>query len=173
MALSNFLSKLNWRLMLVHFIAYWFIYHGTRQLAYLYDYDFLEKLANNYYNLKNHYRGFDGNRLSMDLLYVGYASFVGLLAAILISLIVSIKHKWSWLNSVIVLLMAFTVCLFNRFYWHHIRIIFQAPGSIFKSDWAFILTNGLMMLAVGLCLFFWKGITRFIDGAKTRTVEAV
>jgi hypothetical protein len=176
MALSNFLSKLNWRLILVHFIACWFFYHALWQLGFLYDYDFFELIVH------HKYKDIDAlSKYSNDHMTIGYRlarisinaaliGLIGLLIGFVVSLFLSLKNRWYWVNSLIVLLITFTVCLFNRFYWHHIKVIFQAPGRIFQSDWAFILTNGLIILAIGICLFFLKRIIRFIDGKKLNPV---
>jgi hypothetical protein len=178
MALSNFLSKLNWRLMVVHFIACWFIYHAFWQLGYLYDYNYMEKVMHQIsfkgHQMKiNNYQGLDGYRMGMISVNALLISFGSLLLSFVISLLLSLKHKWYWVNSVVVLLTTITIFGLNRFYWDYLRPVFQAPGRLFKSDWAFILTNGVVMLVIGLALFFWKRIIRFINGAKTRPAEGI
>ncbi len=160
MALSNFLSKLNWRLILVHFIACWFFMHAFKQLGYLYDYNFLERVLN------NNYKDFSGYRLSMAMIRAYVIGDIGLLIGFGISLMISRKYKWFWANSLIVLLSLFVLYFFDRFYWDYLRHFIMFPGSIFKSDWAYIVTGSLPMLAIALCLFFLKRVIRFIDGKK-------
>ncbi len=165
MTLSNFLSKLNWRLILIHFVATWFIFHALWQLGYLYDYDFLEDIMHhNFKSISNHEGPTVGERLSTLLLRAILIGLVGVLISFAISLLLSAKYKWYWVNSSIVFFIAFITCCFHRFYWSHIRFIFQAPGSLFKLDWANILANGLVMLTIGLLLFFNKRLIRFING---------
>jgi hypothetical protein len=55
---------------------------------------------------------------------------------------------------------------FDLFGWHFLKYIFLKPGLLFKSDIAFYLTNGLIMLAIGLLLFFMKWSVRFINGDR-------
>jgi hypothetical protein len=174
MALSNFISKLNWRLMVVHFIACWFIYHAITQLGYLYDYKFLEFMINHKFEdeIDKFYKGENvGLRLSMDLVYAAYAGLVAILLAFVISLIISIKHKWFWLNSLIVFLAGLGSFLVDRFYWNHVKRFFMFPGIPFRSDWWFNFIGGTFMVAVGLSLFFWKRIIRFIDGRRLQPDE--
>jgi len=168
MTLSNFLSKLNWRLILIHFVATWFIFHALWEFGFLYDYNYLEAISSriNEHNYRdfNNYRGLDGERISKILYYAILTKLGGVLGGFIISLLLSFKHKWLWVNSLIVLLMTFILFCLDRFYYDHIRFITQAPGKIFKSDWAHLITNGLIMLAIGLLLFFNKRLIRFING---------
>lgn len=178
MALSNFLSKLNWRLMMVHFMACWFIYHAFWQLGYLYDYNYMEKVTHQiifkgHQMNVNNYQGLDGHRMAMISVNAAMISLAALLMSFLISLLLSIRHKWYWLNSIIVLVIAVLSHYLDKHYYDYLRPVLQAPGRLFKPDWARIITNGSIMLAIGLCLFFWRRITRFIDGTKTRPAEAV
>jgi len=180
MALSNFLSKLNWRLILIHFIACWFFYHALWQLGFLYDYKFLELLSrynvfdlmkhNNYEEVRTIFKDYQnlqfGSRLSMDLVYAALTGLAGILIGFVISLLISIKNKWFWVNSLIIFLATFGVYFLDRFYWYHIRFALMFPGKLFKSNQAYNLTSGLFLLAIGLILFFWNRIVRFIDGRK-------
>src|SRR5947209_2320237 len=107
MALSNFLSKLNWRLMVVHFIACWFIFHAFWQLGYLYDYNYMEKVVHQIsfekHQMKiNNYHGLDGYRMGMISVNVLLISFGSLLLSFVISLLLTLKYKWYWVNSIIV-----------------------------------------------------------------------
>ena len=174
MTLSNFTSKLNWRLMAIHFIACWFIYHAITQLSYLYDYKFVEFMINHKFEdeIDKFYKSENvGLRLSMDLVYAACAGLVAILVTFVISLILSIKHKWVWLNSLIVFLAGLGSFLVDRFYWNLVKSIFMFPGIPFKSDWWFNFIGGTFMLAVGLSLLFWKRVTHFIDGKKVQIDE--
>ncbi|MBS1529087.1 MAG: hypothetical protein JSU01_02165 [Bacteroidetes bacterium] len=109
-----------------------------------------------------------GIRLYMDLIYAVYAGLAGILIAFLISLVLSIKHKWFWLNSLFVLLAGLGSFLVDRFYWKHVKFIFMSPGLLFKSDWWFNFIGSIFMLVIGLCLFFSKRIIRFLNGRNTQ-----
>ncbi|MGZ3752208.1 MAG: hypothetical protein ACXVA2_20520 [Mucilaginibacter sp.] len=109
MALSKFLSKLNWRLMLIHLAACWFFIYAYGEFFALHDYEYLKKLAMYFDNPSAHKlisADFDSGRFTNDLRWSAYSGLAGLLTAFMISLLLSIRHKWYWLNSVIVLLVA-------------------------------------------------------------------
>jgi ABC-type dipeptide/oligopeptide/nickel transport system permease subunit len=105
--------------------------------------------------------------------YAALAGLTGILIAFVISLVLSIKYKWLWLNSLFVLLAGLSSFCIDRFYWNHVKLVFMFPGIPFKSDWAFNFTGGIFMLAIGLSLFFWKGIIRFIDGKTPSPADAL
>ena len=176
MTLSNFLSKLNWRLMIVHILACWFFFHALWQLGLLYDYNYVEEIRRhiNKHNYRdfNIYTGLDFQRIAVISFNARMISLGGLLSGFVISLLLSFKHKWFWVNSVIVLLVTFILFSIDRFYFDYLRPVFQAPGKLFRPDWAHILANGLVMLAIGLLLFLLKRVIKFIDGKKAHP-EAV
>jgi hypothetical protein len=110
----------------------------------------------------------------MDLIYALGTGLVGLIIGFVISFLLSIKHKWYRGNSIIILILGFIAFSIDRLYWNYLRHIFMYPGSFFKSDWAYNFTGAIVMLTIGLSLFFVKGITRFINGKKyhTKTLTA-
>jgi hypothetical protein len=176
MTLSDFISKLNWRLMIVHILACWFFFHALWQLGFLYDYNYLEEIRRhiNEHNYRdfNNYRGLDARRIAMIPFNAALIGLGGLLAGFVLSLLLSLKHKWFWVNSVIILLITFILFCLDRFYFDYLRPVFRFPGRLFKPDWAYILANGLIMLAIGLLLFLLKRVIKFIDGKKVHP-EAV
>ncbi|HTD39226.1 MAG TPA: hypothetical protein VK671_01310 [Mucilaginibacter sp.] len=159
MTLSQFVSKLNWRLILVHLIACWFFIHAFLEFAGLHDIDI-------YKEVKDIRSSAVQSRIYYDAIWISLSEDAGLLTAFIISLVLSIKHRWHWLNSVIVLLVGFFLNRFDLFGWHFLKHIFLKPGYLFKSDIGFYLTNGLIMLTIGLLVFFLKWSVRFINGNR-------
>jgi hypothetical protein len=156
--------------MIAHILACWFLFHAFWQLGFLYDYNYLEEIRRhindeNYKDINN-YRGLDAVRIAKIPFYAALIGLGGLLCGFVLSLLLSFKHKWFWVNSVIVLLTALILFCLDRFYFDYFRPVFHLPGKFLKSDWASILANGLTMLVVGLLLFLLRGIIRFIDGKK-------
>jgi hypothetical protein len=141
--------------------------HGLRQWGYLYDYNYVEKFIN------HHYEGIESARISMDIFYAELTGLSGLLIGFVISLLLAFKFKWHWANSVIVLLIAFSLCCLDRFYWDHIKYVFMAPGRIFNSDWAYSFVNGLFMLFIGLTFFFLKWMINFIGINSAKNVKTI
>ena len=163
--LSNFLSKLNWRLMVIHLIAYWFFIHSFLMFSYLHDNKFLMILLNHSKSWFNNPKGwrFDVSSFSIDMLWINLSKPIGLLTGFLISLAITIKKRWYWVNSLIVFLVAALLLRFHLFGWHYLSYVFLAPGSVFKEySIGYFLVNGLVMLTIGLMLFFLKWPTQFI-----------
>jgi hypothetical protein len=167
MTLSGFISKLNWRLVMVHLLACWFFYYAAGEFWILIDAKFLLHL------LSTSFKGnYDAIRIEHDLMWMNLAELSSILIAFAISLVIVIRKKWFWLNSVLMLTIAIAlIMLWARFKigftpWHYLKQIFLTPGSIFDNTIWFFVINGLLLLTVGLCLFFLKPIIRFIEGKK-------
>lgn len=160
-------------------MACWFTYHALWQLGFLYDYKFLEILTqnnlpelikhNNTKEIKAAFKDYSdqdiGIRIYMDLFYAGLAALAGVLISFFISMLLSRKHKWFLVNSLIVLLGSLGMFCLDRFYWYHFRFVFMFD-KLFKTLWSYNLASGLLLFAIGLCLFFLKPIIRFIEGKK-------
>lgn len=162
MTLSNFLSKLNWRLIVLHIIACWFFIDAFRTLIVIHDYQYLNDLTSRKFKNGNS----DSYRFLNDMFWIHISCFLGLLTGFIISLILSLRFKWFWFNSIIVLLVTYLLWMLGYSGWNYLREVFLKPELLFKSDEAFFVTNGLMMLTIGLCLFFMKWSIRFINGNK-------
>jgi hypothetical protein len=156
--MRKFFSQLNGRLMVIHFIAFWFFIYAFQTLSFLHDYSFLYLGENS----------FNGERLparfSGDMEFIRQAGNIGLLVAYIISWSISTKREWFWLNSVIIFVLAFVLKNFGWLGWKYLSHVFTAPGNVFKehsvvSYWI----NGFVMLAIGLLIFFSKKLIRYID----------
>ncbi len=164
--MKSFLSNLNTRLMIIHFIAFWFFVHAFFTLAFLHDYSFLHLPLDRMLLLN------DEGRIKMDKEFIRQAGNIGLLAAYLISWGISSKRNWHWVNSVIIFLLVFG--LYNTGYlgWKQLHSIFQAAGKLFPSDSVGeYLTNGLIMLGLGLVILFARGKMRYIDRGNLNSVK--
>jgi len=168
MELSDILSKLNWRLLLVHMAACWFFIYAFRLFFIMHDLAIIDVFVHNQHAIKN----LDPKRITNDAMWVAVGQVAGLLVGYLISLLVSIKYQWSRLNSLIVFLVAYFLWRFSLFGWEHLALIFLAPGSFFKDDtaWYYII-NGAVMLAIGLFLFFSKWAVQFIEAGQNEIDE--
>jgi len=165
MNLSNSPSKLNWRLIFVHFIATWFIYHALWQFSYLSDYPLLEKIGHLDYTGSGKETV---QRMSMLTVMTVVFRFAGIFIGFGISLWLSLKNKWNWINSVIVLLISSACFFLDRFYYSSIRFIFDLPGRVFKSDWDIIVTNGLIMLIIGMVIFLMDRSINYINKSNIK-----
>jgi len=169
MALSNFISKLNWRLIIVHLVACGFFIYSFKMFSYLHDNKFLMGLLNHPKNWIANPQNwhFNAITLSYDLLWIGLSQVVGLLVGFMISLMITIKNQWYWVNSLIVFVLGMIFSKFNLFGWKYLKIIFLTPGSFFKDySIGYLLVNGLVMLTIGCLLFFLRWPKHFINRGR-------
>jgi len=135
--------------------------------GYLHDHKFLVSLLNQPKDWINNFRSrhFDPGELTIDIIWLSLSKPIGALACFLISLAISIKKRWYWINSLIVFLVAFLLQRFHLFGWYYLSGIFLAPGSLFKEyTIGYFLVNGLIMLALGMLFLFLGVSVKFIEG---------
>jgi hypothetical protein len=166
MTLKRFISRINWRQLLIHFIATWFFIHSFHTLSYLSNTRLVEI-----------YRGanegtemialFNNGITTTDLvdffIWTTCSGSIGLLVAFVLSLILSIRKHWFWFNSLIVLLVIYLLQWFTSLGWPYVRKVFLFKGATtHKITWEFII-NGSILLALGLFVFFSRKTNRFIE----------
>ena len=91
---------------------------------------------------------------------------MGLIISFVISLTISFKQKWFWLNSLIVFIRAFTLGRLDYLGWQNLKVIFLKPGHLFDNEIFFILTNGFVLLSIGVFVFSFKPFNNFIDNNR-------
>ncbi len=156
--------------MLVHFIAAWFIMQSFRVLAQLYNVKMFVALQKMVFAGGKAFNAYmQGKQFNIgDVLNYGFYTnatwMLGWLTALILSLLICRRHKWFWLNAVIAFIVLFI--LQRQYYagWIFLKYIFMAPGDIFHSSFLYLLTNGLLLLVLGLFTFYYKRLQRFIDG---------
>ena len=161
------LKRLNWKLILLHFVATWLFIHSFYILSYLHDIEFTEFIMKN----KNETPvfeeiPFDTKRMSNFFMITGVSKFIGLLVAFIISLSISIYKKWFWLNSVLVLIIAFVFFKLDLLFWDYLKIIFRFIGGFMPNIILDFLVDGSVMLFLGLLVFFSKKSTQLINSEK-------
>jgi len=109
-------------------------------------------------------RNFTPTVIAIDALWISLSKPIGLLTGFLISLAITIKKHWYWVNSLIVFLLASLLLRYHLFGWNYLSYIFMALGAVFKEySIGYFLVNGLVMLTIGLMLFFLKQVQKFIS----------
>jgi hypothetical protein len=158
-------SKINVRLMVIHFIAFWLFVFGFQTLAYLYDFNFLIFLP-------VEARINDVPRTNLDMKIVAQAALVGAIVAYIISWRISLKRNWFWLNSVFIFVLIYVLKLYDLLGWSQLQKVFLLPGSIFRLNTrTYYVTNGVVMLAIGCFLLFSGKVKKFIDGKRAGSPE--
>lgn len=166
MKLEKFISLLNWRQIIIHFVASCFFVYGFKTLATLYNLELLEAYlySNNGYKMEVlNSKKYDSNAFSNLFIFPYYFAIIGLLVTFLISLIISIKKKWSWFNSLIMFLLTYFLYRFDLLGWSYFKNVFLLIGKMFNDNFLSVLVNGTLMLMIGLLFFFSKISTRFIE----------
>lgn len=153
MALSNFISKLNWWLILVHVTAWWFIRYA---LVEFFDY--------NLFHQPSHV--LDGPEWRYGSNLWETVRYIGPLVTFIFSFFISYKNKWHWINSLFVFFVTFILSRNDMVMWYELRDFFGLPALFFEKLWIRDLINGTIMFCIALSLFFLKGIARFIDGER-------
>jgi hypothetical protein len=169
MTLKNFITRINWRQIVVHFAASWFFIHAFQILSNLYHLDIVIALrqsctANGFQGMID--KGFTTDDLVGFLMWQNLSGLIGLITAFFISLAISIKYRWFWVNSLLVLIAAYTLYKFNFLGWPYLKKVFLIPGQIFETLSIRLLVNGLFVLLTGVLLLFLKPIKRFITADR-------
>jgi hypothetical protein len=166
MKLNKFISLLNWRQIIIHFVASCFFVYGFKTLATLYNLELLESFL---YSIQGHKmevlnsKKYESSDISNLFIFPYYFAIIGLFVAFLISLIISIKKKWFWFNSLIMLILTYLLYRIDLLGWSYFRNVFWVLGKLFNDNFLSVLVNGTLMLIVGLLFFFSKISTRFIE----------
>jgi hypothetical protein len=165
--MKSFFSKLNTRQLIIHFIASWFFIYAFDTLFSLYDYSFQYQSSSYLVSITAQ------QRYNTDILIVNEFGTLGLIIAYIISWWISSKHNWFWANSVIVLLIAFFLKGQDYLGWGMFKEIFLVPGKIFDlNSRGYLITNGVVMLAIGLFLLLKKQVINYIDKGVKREKKA-
>ena len=166
----TFISKLNWRQVLIHFFGAWLIAQSFPLLTKLCSIKSYENLQIITGNDKEKIQLLLNNDFYNDAFFYFWFTeatwILGLLAAFIISLVIAKRKKWFWVNSLIVFILLFVLMRWKISGWGFLKYIFLAPGEIFRSNLLWLLTNGLVLLGLGLFVFYYKKFNDFIDGRK-------
>lgn len=162
----RFISRINWRQILVHFVAFWFFIYAFQTLSYLYDTKLVDTIR--YSNSQDSIKTLTDNgtttsNLVFLQLYVNISGLIGLLIAFMISLAISIKKHWLWINPLIAFALMYTLYRFDLLGWTYLKQTFWFLGQRFRNSTAEFLLNGTILLTIGLLIFLLKHPNRFIE----------
>jgi len=166
MTLHNFIGKINWRQLLIHFVACWFFIHAFQTLSFLYNINLVDTIrqANGRDTIKILTdKGTTATELVYFQLWTSISGFIGLLVAFIISLLISLKRRWFWFNSIIILIATYAFYRLDTLTWPYSQKIFWYLGQMSNNSTVEFLINGLILLAIGIFIFFLKTSNRFIE----------
>lgn len=165
MELQRTISRINWRQLLVHFIAGLFFIHAFIALSHLYDTRFIVAYRSSYEIAMNTLvaHGVTIYDIMNFTYWVSAAGSIGFLAAFIISMIISIKRGWFWLNPVIVLIATYLINRFIPLGDQLLRPIHPLIKITTNNPIVETAIYGALLLAVGTFIFFYPRLTRFIE----------
>lgn len=159
-------SRINWRLLLVHFIAFWFFIFAFKTLSFVTDTrliyfrfspftDAVRKTLSE--------QGVTGQDLSYYRLWVSISGYIGMGVAFIISLIISLRKGWFWGNSLMLLNIAYLLYKYTNMGVPYIGKVFLLLKFIFTDPlWEYPI-RGIILLALGIFVFSFPKFNRFIE----------
>ncbi|WP_298391573.1 hypothetical protein [Flavobacterium sp.] len=166
MKTPDLIYKINWRIILLHSIATIFIILCTQQFVKLNDIEII-KLIDKYgaeNSLKQLQKDTNGiSRISDFLLWNSMSNMIGLLTGFILSLIIIIRKKMFWLNSLIIFFIGLLFIKLGLFKNHIINTLFYSFDDIFPKLgllYKYII-KGTILLSITLLIFFNKWINNF------------
>lgn len=160
-SMKHFMARINWKQVLVYTIAIWFVTYAFETLSYLFHLKTINAARLHGVNAFEK-SGVTPGDLSLFLIWKTFAGAIGWLTAFFISLVLSIKRGWFWLNSL--LSLAFALMLLRIHLWEYVKTVFYFPGRLASNLSIEFLINGVLLLSIGLLIFFSQAINRFIRG---------
>jgi hypothetical protein len=161
-------KRINWRQILVHFIAAWLLTYASKLFGYFRDIPFLKVLMkrdsdSTLQYIKN--RNWGTGDLVSYAAFVNETWIIGLLLAFIISLSVALIRHWWWMNSVIVIILVYVVNFISA------RFINNTTGQWFSTVYNFPIPASInSFIAVGILstissclLFFSHKVVRLIE----------
>jgi hypothetical protein len=151
----------------MHGLACWFFFTGINVLALLTDFKLTSvemRLPHDgdYPAVVQKFH-LNGNDIAAFSIYVVLARQAGMFLAFIISLLICIRQKWFWFNAFLAYAVMFLMTRFDLDGWAHFNFIFFKSGLIFgRFSRGYFITNGSVLLMLGLLLFFLKPAINFI-----------
>lgn len=163
-------QRINYIQIIFHFIASYFIMFSFRTFSWLRDIRLIElsQIHGSQYVMDNH------KKLGITLEEIAYFNFwpniyslIGIVFALVISIVISKFKKWSVLNSFIVLILIYLLYRYNSLGWDYFRIL--AIGRFIDDYRLNFIITGSFFLIIGLIIFFSKWTNRLIQNQYQKT----
>jgi len=165
--MSSFSSNFNYRLIIIHLVAFWFFYFGGETLGFLHDSVFLR--PDLYPIAKFAYPG----REAYDFNFIQQMGNFSILAGYIIAWFIARKAGWHWINDAIAFVIAIVLGNIQWFGWSHLSKIAMLPSGLFDPhSKGYYLAPALVMLAIGLLIMFSKPIIRYISKGQHKNTAA-
>ena len=164
------MQRLNFRLILIHFIATWFFMfafqtlfslHETRLIIFYRQVD-RTRIIYEYAKL-----GITPSDIVNFIFWTNVGKTVGLLIAFIISLTISIKNKWFWMNSLIILILAYGLAWTEYLGLNFLQNIYYLKALTFIHISLLLIILGFIFAFLGVITFFHRKANRFIQHSNS------
>jgi hypothetical protein len=98
------------------------------------------------------------------------SAVLGILTSFIISMVISIKNKWSVWNSFIVLVICYTLNRFDLLGWSYLKT-YISPGRLVNNLLFSFLITGSFLLLIGLIIFFSNFLKTRIENQKLKQMH--
>ncbi len=166
MTQTSFISRINWRQILPHFIATCFFIYSAQMAVYLFDthlVDIIRQSSNEDVKTNISDNGTTVSQLFYFSMRIGMAGFIGLIVAFFISLLISLRHRWFWFNSVITFALAYVCYKLNLLGTTYITAHFLNAIGFLKNTFLEFFICSFTLFLLGLLVFFSRLTRKFIE----------
>ena len=168
--MKKILARINWRQIIIHALAFWFFMYSFETFTLLFFNHLVDVLQqSSSVEASMHSGKITSAELTNFLLSVNAAPLIGILTAFVISLLLSIKQKWFWLNSILTLLLVLFCLKYKLTGWEYIKDYCKYPGQQFNNIHVKLWVNGLLLFIPGILFFTLPVFNRFIRNGINKT----
>jgi len=165
MASLNFIYRLNFRQIIIHFIAAWCLMYAFQTLFSLHEIKMINiyrQTDTNRILFEFDKQGITGTDLVNFTFWTNVGKTIGLLIAFTISITISLKKGWFWLNSTIVLILAYGLAWTEFLGLDLLKNLYYLRGLIFIHINLLLITLSIIFSFFGLIIFFHRKPNHFI-----------
>ena len=164
------MAKINYLQIFIHFIATCFFVFSFRVYSDIYNFKILMLFSEN--GVQNVMRNTDKYEITLSDIWdfsftITISQLIGIFIAFIISIIISIKNKWSIANSFIVLMLSFTLNRFDLLGWTYIKDYLFLGKYISNLKLSFFIM-GSFLLIIGLIIFLSNFLNSKIEKQKIK-----
>lgn len=164
------MAKINYLQIFIHFIATCFFIFSFRVYSDIYNFKILMLFSEN--GVQNVMRNTDKYEITLSDIWdfsftITISQLIGIFIAFIISIIISIKNKWSIANSFIVLMLSFTLNSFDLLGWTYIKDYLFLGKYISNLKLSFFIM-GSFLLIIGLIIFLSNFLNSKIEKQKIK-----
>jgi hypothetical protein len=166
---SSIIKGVNWRQIVIHYVAIWLFSLAFEAFSYLLDTEFLSQLIlakQKHIKVKTLLEGQSGEKFTNIFYHSAIGYFSGLMLGLIISIIISIRRRWFWLNSLLALSVIFILGQLGIINSYFLRAVFLFPGIILQDISLTVIINASILLLLGCILFFTPKANEFIQIKK-------